>query len=360
MKAHKNHGTSLIDLSISNPTQADVGLPDPFSIARLEADRYTPLAKGSWQAREQIAIYYEQEFSSKITPDQILLTTSTSEAYSYCFKLIANPGDSILIPQPSYPLLQFLIEAEGLEARPYPLHQADGEWLLDRDGLLQACNNKTKAIILVQPNNPTGHFLKSDDLKWLMEFSADRIWLISDEVFADYAWSAECTQTRSLTQIEAPNVFSLSGLSKICALPQMKLGWIVMPQNQSVYKNLELVADTYLSVSAPIQQAAACWLPQRAQFQSPIRERCLTNLQGIPARIKNTQWSILPVEAGWSAILKGPANDGEEAFALRLLERDVCVHPGFYYDLPFQNSLVISLLTPPHQMISGIGTIISS
>ncbi len=323
-------------------------------------DPYAPQAKGALHTREQVAHYYEQEFSARISPDRILLTTSTSEAYGYCFKLIANPGDSILIPQPSYPLLQFLIEAEGLRARPYPLHQADGEWLLDREALAGACDETTRAIILVHPNNPTGHFLKSSELNWLIEFSADRLWLISDEVFADYAWSAECTQIRSLTQIKAPNVFSLSGLSKICALPQMKLGWIIMPQNQSIQNNLELIADTYLSVSAPIQQAAACWLPQRAQFQSPIRVRCLENLLAIPAQVKNTQWTLLPVEAGWSAILRGPANGSEEALVLRLLERDVYVHPGFYYDLPFQHSLVISLLTPPRHMISGIETIISS
>ncbi len=360
VKAHRSSGRPLIDLSLSNPTQAAIGLPDPFLIAKLEGDPYAPLAKGSWQTREQVALYYEQEFSSKISPNRILLTTSTSEAYSYCFKLIANPGDSILIPQPSYPLLQFLVEAEGLKAKPYPLHEAGGEWILDREGLALACDDSTKAIVLVHPNNPTGHFLKSGDLNWLVEFSANRLWLISDEVFSDYAWQAASTHLRSLTQIEAPNTFTLSGLSKICALPQMKLGWIVMPQNESIHNSLELVADTYLSVSGPIQQAAACWLPQRGQFQSPIRERCLANLKNIPNQVKQSQWSLLPVEAGWTAILKGPSNGEEEALVLRLLELDFSVHPGFYYDLPLQNALVVSLLTPPHQLESGIEAIISS
>ena len=323
-------------------------------------ERYSPQANGSLQTREEVALYYEQEFSSKIDPDRILLTSSTSEAYGYCFKLIADPGDSILIPQPSYPLLQFLIEAEGLSAKPYSLHEIDGEWILDRESLALACDNSTKAIILVHPNNPTGHFLKSDDLNWLVEFSAERFWLISDEVFADYTWSAASTHLRSLTQIEAPNAFTLSGLSKICALPQMKLGWIVMPKNRSVRNNLELVADTYLSVSAPIQKAAAWWLPQRGQFQSPIRERCLANLQQIPNQLKNSHWSLLPVEAGWTAILKGPASGDEEALVLKLMEKGFSVHPGFYYDLAFQNALVISLLTPPQHLASGIEAIISS
>jgi|GEM_PF-2757906 len=140
----------------------------------------------------------------------------------------------------------------------------------------------------------------------------------------------------------------------------MKLGWIVMPQAQSIHNNLELVADTYLSVSGPIQQAAACWLPQRGRFQSPIRERCLANLQNIPNQVKQSQWSLLPVEAGWTAILKGPSTEDEEALVLRLLEHSFSVHPGFYYDLPFKNALVISLLTPPQQLAAGIETVISS
>jgi alanine-synthesizing transaminase len=329
-------------------------------IASLEMDRYTPQAKGSWQTREQIALYYEREFSSKIKPDRILLTTSTSEAYAYCFKLIADPGDSILIPQPSYPLLQFLIEAEGLRARPYPLYEADGEWILDREGIALACDHSTKAILLVHPNNPTGHFLKPEDIEWLIRFSADRLWLISDEVFADYDWRTKPNQHRSFTQFEAPNAFTLSGLSKICALPQMKLGWIVAPENQSIQNSLELVADTYLSVSGPIQKAAASWLPQKAQFQSPIRKRCLENLHGIPPQLRHSAWSLLPVEAGWTAILKGASSMDEESLVLQLIERGFSAHPGFYYDLPFPNALVISLLTPPQMLSAGIEAIISS
>ena len=167
-------------------------------------------------------------------------------------------------------------------------------------------------------------------------------------------------QPRSLTQLNPPNSFTLSGLSKICALPQMKLGWIVMPHDPAIHHNLELISDTYLSVSGPIQKAAASWLPQRAQFQAPIRQRCHANLLQIPARLKKSQWSLLPVEAGWTAILKGPTGTNEEDLSLRLLENGFSVHPGFYYDLPFQQALVISLLTPPDQLASGLEAIISS
>lgn len=307
-----------------------------------------------------MALYYEQEFGASLNPDRILLTTSTSEAYSYCFKLIANPGDTVLIPQPSYPLLQFLIEAEGLKAAPYPLHEVCGEWILDRDRLVKACNPCCKAIVLVHPNNPTGHFLKAEDLAWLLDFSADRLWLVSDEVFADYAWAATSPQTRSLTQLDPSNAFILSGLSKICGLPQMKLGWIVMPPNEAIHQHLELVADTYLSVSAPIQKAAASWLPERAKFQAAIRARCLANLKSIPNLLANSEWTLLSVEAGWTAILKGPAHQNEEALALRLVEQNISVHPGFYYDLPFHQAFVISLLIPPAHLATGLRAITSS
>ncbi len=307
-----------------------------------------------------MALYYEQEFGTKLDPDRILLTTSTSEAYSYCFKLIANPGDTILIPQPSYPLLQFLIEAEGLKAVPYPLHEAGGEWILDRDHLVEACNPTCKAIILVHPNNPTGHFLRAEDLAWLLNFSADRLWLVSDEVFADYAWASDLAHTRSLTQLDPSNALILSGLSKICALPQMKLGWIVMPQDKAIHQHLELVADTYLSVSGPIQKAAASWLAKRAEFQASIRARCLANLESIPKLLTNSEWALLSVDAGWTAILKGPARHNEEDLVLSLVRQNISVHPGFYYDLPFQPALVISLLTPPTHLAAGLSAITSS
>jgi len=289
-----------------------------------------------------------------------LLTTSTSEAYSYCLKLIADAGDSILIPQPSYPLLQFLIEAEGLQAIPYPIHSAYGQWILDRDYLVKACNQKTRAIVIVLPNNPTGHFLSQDDLLWLAELTRERMWLISDEVFADYCWQPYPSQSKSITHLNLQNTFSLSGLSKICALPQMKLGWIVMPNDPVIHKNLELVADTYLSVSSPIQIAAVKWLANRNQFQSPVRRRCVESLDLISVKLKGSPWTLLPVQAGWSAILKGPSRiESEEDFIINLLDRGFSAHPGFYYDLPFQPGIVLSLLTRSTDLTEGLNAILS-
>lgn len=353
-------GVPLIDLSISNPTKVGLPLPDPFAVSSLRGSIYEPKANGALELREEVCRYYATEFNSVLHPDRILLTTSTSEAYSYCFKLIADPGANVLLPQPSYPLLQFLVEAEGLKPRTYALHEAGGQWILDRESLSAACDSSTRAIVLVHPNNPTGHFLPNEDLRWLLEFSREKYWLICDEVFADYVWSQQPGQIRSLSQIPAENVFCLSGISKICALPQMKLGWIAMPPVPDVHHALELVADTYLSVSSPIQTAASHWLSNRASLQAPIRSRCVENLKRIRDSILGSAWSLLPVEAGWTAILHGPSTIDEEQQALTLLKKGFSAHPGFYYDLPFQPSFVLSLLTPPANFSAGINAIIAS
>lgn len=345
----------LIDLSISNPTLAKLDLPEAnLTIGTLP---YAPSAPGSLQTREAISRYYAEEFSSDVSPEQLILTTSTSEAYSYCFKLIADAGATILLPQPSYPLLQFLVEAEGLTPIPYPLHEADGQWILDRHRLAAACDDSTRAIVVVNPNNPTGHSLSADDAQWLIDFAGDRYWIICDEVFADYSWGTATDRCHSLTSVRANNVLCLSGLSKVCALPQMKLGWIAMPPSPHLRHNLELIADTYLSVSTPIQSAATDWLALRSTFQAPIRRRCCGNLKLIATTLQGSAWHLLPVEAGWVAILRGPAHLDEEDVALKLLEAGFLAQPGYYYDLAFPCSLVLSLLTPSADLVLGLSAI---
>lgn len=353
-------GKSILDLSISNPTKVELALPDPFAIHQLRSDGYSPQASGSKEVLESISEYYRQEFHANVPADQLLLTSSTSEAYSYCFKLIADPGDSILIPQPSYPLLQMLVEAESLEGRHYPFHRVGSDWLLDRERLGQLCDNTTRAIVLVNPNSPTGHFLPEEDLNWLIDFSRDRYWLISDEVFSDYVWSNPGPDTRSLTQFQTQNAFVLSGLSKICALPQMKLAWIAMPSDPKLHQNLELVADTYLSVTTPIQSAATGWLAERQNFQAPVRDRCRANLELLQNSLRNTPWSLNQPEAGWVAILHGPSHIEEEDFALRLLAEGVSIQPGYFYDLPIQPCFVISLLTQVDHLRAGLRIILSA
>ncbi len=348
-------GLPIIDLTISNPTQANLNLPDPAFAPSAAA--YAPSAAGGAPTREAVSRYYSEDFGSRVAPDDLLLTTSTSEAYSYCFKLIADPGAKVLLPQPSYPLLQFLVEAEGLTAVPYPLHEAAGQWIFDRDRLAAACDPSTRAIVVVNPNNPTGHFLSADDAEWLIDFAANRYWIICDEVFADYVWNPSPNAQRSFTALRAPNVLCLSGLSKICALPQMKLGWIAMPPSPEIRRNLEWIADTYLGVSSPIQSAAVGWLASRASFQRPIVDRCRENLALLAAALRGSPWSLLRVEAGWAAILRGPAHLDEESVVLNLLEVGFLAQPGFYYDLPIPCALVLSLLTPTTELSNGLDAI---
>lgn len=344
----------LIDLSNANPTRASLELPPLEAIA---PGAYAPQSAGALATREAVCAYYREDFAAHVEPSQVVLTTSTSEAYSYCFKLIADAGSEILIPEPSYPLLHFLIEADGLVPVPYPLHYAGGEWHLDREALLERITASTKAVIVVHPNNPTGHFLNAADREWLAAETQDRLWILSDEVFASYDWRGGRT---TLASACLANTFVLSGLSKICALPQMKLGWIVLPDSATPQRDMELIADTYLSVSTPIQSAAVGWLARRAEFQAPIRRRCLKGITMIGAALRDQAWSALPVDAGWSIILKGPAHLDEEQFILSLIERGFSAHPGFYYDLPFAPSVVLSLLTPPEDLRAGLAAITAS
>lgn len=284
-----------------------------------------------------IAAYYREEFGDEIEEERIQLCASTSEGYSYCFKLLADAGDEILIPRPSYPLLSHLIGAEALRAVEYVTHFAAGQWILDREYLLRQVNERTRAVVVVTPNNPTGHLWTQEDLDWLDAALPENVAIVTDEVFADYRWQGK------LAHIPR-RAFRLSGLSKICALPQMKIGWIVLPPVVGVAEAMEFVGDTYLSVSGPIAERAAAWLASRFGFQRPVQERCRENL----ARLGGG------VEAGWVKIAEGPGDRDEESVALEMLERGFWVQPGYFYDLPLRESYVLSLLTPPEDLAAGL------
>jgi aspartate/methionine/tyrosine aminotransferase len=329
---------------VTNPLRAGLDLP------------LAEPAKGD-DTRAAVAEYYATEQGALVDPRQVLLTASTSEAYSFSFKLIADAGDRILLPQPSYPLLEHLTRAEGLTGVPYPLHYAAGEWLLDREAITRAWDHLTRGIVLVEPNNPTGNWLNNADHDWLVEFTAGRGWLLSDEVFADYAWQPRPGPPLSTRSLE--NLLVFSGLSKICALPQMKLGWVLMPHQPELWRRLELIADTWLSVSGPTLDAAPCWLARRAAFQAPVKERCRQSLALLKEALNGTAWELLPVAAGWCAVLRGPSQLDEESLALELLRHGYLAHPGYYYDLPFPVSVVISLLTPPAELRAGLAALIS-
>jgi aspartate/methionine/tyrosine aminotransferase len=364
LTAKRGQGARILDLTQSNPTRA--GLEYPEELRRVFDDpavlRYDPLPAGSLAAREAVADYYRQR-GLAVEPGRILLTASTSEAYSYLFKLLADPGDQVLVPRPSYPLFEYLARMESLDVRQYPLEYQAG-WAIDLDALARAITARTRAVVLVNPNNPTGSYIKRSELEALARIAADRgIALISDEVFADYAFAADAARVTSLAGVENCAAFSMSGLSKIAGLPQMKLGWIVVagppPLRAEAIERLEWIADTYLSVSTPVQCAAARLLQHGAAVQRQIRERTAANLAFARQALAGTALEILSVEGGWSITIRVPRVRTEEAWCLDLLDRDnVLVQPGYFYDFESEAFLVASLLTAPAQFQEGLTRIV--
>jgi alanine-synthesizing transaminase len=335
----------ILDLTESNPTRAGFEYPhkeilDALADARML--RYDPEPRGLLSAREAVSKYYEN-----VPASRILLTASTSEAYAYLFKLLCDPGDEILSPRPSYPLFEFLAGLESVRVVQYPLRY-DGVWHIDFDALERAITPRTKAIVVVNPNNPTGSFLKREEWARLHRFG---IPVLSDEVFSDYAFSPDDSRVRSLTDAPEVLTFSMSGLSKIAALPQMKLGWIVAsgPGHEAALDRLELIADTYLSVSTPVQIALPRLLDMSIKMRAQILDRTRANLA-----LLRRLTVPLHVEGGWYATLQVPRTRSEEDWALALLDRrDVLVQPGFYFDFESEAFLVLSLLTPPDVFAEG-------
>jgi hypothetical protein len=296
--------------------------------------RYDPNPAGMLEARQAVCRYY----AGDVDPVRILLTTSTSEAYGFLFKLLTDPGDQILVPQPSYPLFDFLAGMELVLAAPYSLSY-HGRWEIDFDSIRRQTTKLTRAIVLVNPNNPTGSFLHTHELEPLVEHCRTHgIAIISDEVFADYGFGPGGDRVLSLRGVTDAPVFCLSGLSKIAGLPQMKLGWIVLGGPESwrreAMTRLELIADTYLSVGTPVQLAAGRLIDLGVQIREGIQERTLRNLDALRASVSaDSPFRLLNVEGGWYAILQAPRVRSEEEWVLELLDREnVLVQPGFFYD----------------------------
>jgi len=348
-------GASILDLTESNPTHA--GLIYPPDMMRAFDDpralEYQPAPAGSPDAREAVAAYHQADAA------RILLTASTSEAYAYLFKLLANPGDNVLVPRPSYPLFDYLAAMESIAVRPYPLVY-HGEWSIDPDGLAGALDGRTRAIVVVHPNNPTGSYVKRAELEALVRLCREReLALISDEVFFAYDFAPDPDRAGSIATVTECLSFAMSGLSKIAGLPQMKLGWIVVngPQDlrREAFEKLEWIADTYLSVSTPVQCAARALLAAGERVQMQIRERCATHLSLAREALAGSPANILNVEGGWYITVQAPRVRSEEEWALQLLEREnVLVQPGFFYDFDGEAFLVLSLLTAPEAFSEGI------
>lgn len=346
-------GKDLLDLTESNPTRAGLSYPQEQVLRALgnpAALQYEPAARGLRQAREAVCAYYSER-GFNVDPERIHLTASTSEAYSYLFKLLADQGDSVLIAQPSYPLFEFLAAMDGVELRPYDLQYIHPRgWQIDFESIEKAIDQSTRAILLVSPNNPTGSFLKMGELSRLNELCArHELALIADEVFGDYGFDEDTSRVKSIVENSEALSFTLSGISKILALPQMKLGWIVSSGPEALcneaIERLDFIADTFLSVSAPVQHAAADWLRLRGPLQEQIRARCRRNLEFLRARTEGTASRLLSVEGGWYAPLEIPRHMPEEEWVLSLLDQDnVLVHPGYFFDFRKEAYLILSLL----------------
>jgi alanine-synthesizing transaminase len=360
IEQRRDSGSPLLDLTQSNPTAAGIHYPLDLhtSLADERALQYEPSAAGLASAREAVAEYY----SGCVDADRVLLTASTSEAYSFLFKLLCNPGDEVLIPQPSYPLFDMLARLECVRVVPYPLRYHDG-WFIDVPSLRESISERTRAVVWVNPNNPTGSYIKRQEYYAIAAACVEHgMALISDEVFADYALTPEYESLASLTSMSECLSFSLSGLSKISGLPQMKLGWLVAngPGHQQALQRLEWIADTFLSVGTPVQCAAPALLEARHDVQGQIGKRTAKNLAYLQSAIAGTSCRVLRVEAGWYATVQVPRTRTEEQWALHLLDRGVIVQPGYFFDFESEAFLILSLLTEPVVFRAGVQHILDA
>jgi len=357
-------GRKLFDLSASNPTECGFSY-DRQAIMRAlcspSALSYHPDPLGLQTARTTVRDYYAER-GEHIALEDLVLTTSTSEAYSFVFRLLCNPGDEVLVPTPSYPLFDFLAEINDVKLTRYPLLYDHG-WQIDLHALEQAITPRTRGIIVVHPNNPTGHFTKPSEMVRLNQLcAAHGMAIIADEVFLDFNWND--ARPGSFAANTGALTFTMSGISKISGLPQMKLAWLVVSgaeaEKREALARLEMIADTYLSMNAPIQLAAPTLLKLRQGFHKQLMTRMRWNLAGLDSQLAGKNCSRLEVEGGWYAVLRIPATRPDEDLALEILEKhDVQVHPGHFYDFPGDGHLVLSLITPEQDFAEGVRRVLS-
>jgi alanine-synthesizing transaminase len=374
LDAHRRAGKELLDLTISNPTECGVSYPEQEILAALSDSRalaYSPESKGLREARETVANYYHGRTGftgpgQSVDPERIVLTSGTSEGYSHIFRLLCDVGDEILIPAPSYPLFEFLADLADVRLVPYPLFYDHG-WQIDCASLRAALTPRSRAVLVVHPNNPTGSFVKPHEAAELAEICAAReMAIVADEVFLDFAAGGKPQASFALTT-EALT-FALSGLSKISALPQMKLAWLVAngPEKllQQALDRLEIIADTFLSPGTPVQVALPKLLGLRDGMQRQIQARVAANLTHLDTQLDaalagHKSISRLDREGGWYAVLRVPATQPDEELAVALLgERGVLVHPGRFFDFPQDGFLIVSLIAPEPEFREGIARLV--
>jgi len=382
----RSRGACLLDLTASNPTRVGLQYDSDAILGSLNSPRaldYDPQAKGILEARQAVSRYYAanlpgQASTKEVDPERIILTASTSEGYSYVFRLLCNAGDELLVPKPSYPLFEFLADLQDVKLVPYPLIYDHG-WQMDFHSLEKAVTLRTRGVVLVHPNNPTGSYVHAAELHSLNAFCRSHsLALIVDEVFLDYSLSPSkndhvgtaaigCPDERSSPASPASSfvlngdvlTFTLSGLSKISALPQMKVAWIVTsgPKSQvdPAMARLEIIADTYLSMNAPIQWAVPTILDQRRSIQAQLMDRVRQNLAELDRQLATQKLcQRLHLEAGWYAVLRVPVTRTDEDLAIELVrEKSVLTHPGHFYDFETDGYLVLSLISPAEEFAEG-------
>jgi len=392
-------GSQILDLTASNPTRVGLSYDSAAILGALGSERaldYDPQAKGLLSARKAVAGYYGQSHGVPLDAEQIVLTASTSEGYSYVFRLLSNAGDELLVPKPSYPLFEFLADLQDVRLVPYPLIYDHG-WQMDFPSLEKAVTGRTRGVVVVHPNNPTGSYVKASELGPLNDFCRERgLALIVDEVFVDYGLDGSISgspenpvELRSTRHLGAPRdqrantgtvptwalprgsfaanqsvlTFTLSGLSKISALPQMKVAWIVTSgpadQIELAMARLEVIADTYLSMSAPVGWAVPVLLAQRKNIQVQLMNRVGRNLAELDRHLAGQKTcQRLEVEGGWYAVVRVPVTRSDEELAIELVrEKCVVVHPGHFYDFESDGYLVLSLIGAEAEFHEGIGRV---
>jgi alanine-synthesizing transaminase len=362
----RSGGAPVLDLTLSNPTRAGLHYDEARilrALASPQAMDYDPQPKGLRSARSAVASYYQNVHGiHNFDPEWLILTTSTSEGYSFVFRLLCNPGDEVLVPKPSYPLFEFLADLQDVRLVPYPLIYDHG-WQMDFPSLQKAATDRTRAVVVVHPNNPTGSYVHRHEQESLNSFCGEhKLAIIADEVFLDYAHAAE--PQRSFAANQDVLTFTLSGVSKISALPQMKAAWIVTsgPASdlEAAQARLEVISDTYLSMNAPIQWALPALLEQRKSIQQQLLDRVLSNLTELDRQLAAQKTcQRLTVEGGWHAVLRVPVTQTDEELAVNLMrQKSVLVHPGHFYDFPSDGYLVLSLITPENEFSKGVSEVL--
>jgi alanine-synthesizing transaminase len=355
-------GARVLDLTTSNPTRAGLRYDEPRILQSLASPHgmdYDPQPKGLPSARAAVAEYYQTAHGIRdLDPERLILTTSTSEGYSFVFRLLCNPGDELLVPKPSYPLFEFLADLQDVKLVPYPLLYDHG-WQMDFPSLDRVVTGRTRGVVVVHPNNPTGSYVHPQEQESLNRLCREHdLALIADEVFLDYALNQ--SPPRSFAANQDVLTFTLSGVSKISALPQMKVAWIVtggpVLAVEAAQARLEVIADTYLSMNAPVQWAVPALLEQRVSIQQQLLDRVLANLAELDRQLA-TQKSCqrLIVEGGWYAVLRVPVTQTDEELAVDLVrQKSVLMHPGHFYDFPSDGYLVLSLITPRAEFAEAV------